>query len=143
MCFSVKFEDSDFDFLANKCSSNIPTDDRNSILLRFDPFLGIPVPIISGISSKVGATIEEETTNLNCFGGAAGAGAVAATVEEQSVGAIMSVDMKIENMTDIKTSLDDKQDYKMADLEKKVKNELWVPIFFFIIFFLCGGVGRR
>lgn len=113
----VTFEHSDFDFLENKRSSDILTDDRNSILLRFDPLLGVPVPVITAAATKLSATIEEETNNSNCFGAGAG-------VEEQ-IGdcAMTNVDMKIENMSDIKTSLDDKQDYKMAELDKKMKNE--------------------
>lgn len=116
LSFLVSFGYSDFDFLANKRSSDIPADDRDSLLLRFDPLLGVPVPVISA-PSKLISTIEEETNNSNCVG----AGAV---VEEQ-IGdcAMTNVDMKIENMSDIKTSLDDKQDYKMAELDKKMKNE--------------------
>lgn len=106
--FLVTFQDSDFDFLANKCSSNSSPDARNSVLLRFDPFLGTPVPLTGQI--KLGATIEEET-NSNCFG--------AGALVEQIGDSAMNGDMKIENIS----SLDEKLDYKMADLEKKVKNE--------------------
>lgn len=77
--------------------------------MRFDPFLGTPVPVISE-QTKLSVTIEEET-NSNSFG--------AGAVVEQVGDSMMNGDMKIENIS----SLDEKLDYKMADLEKKVKNE--------------------
>lgn len=59
---------SDFDFLLSKGSkSNFHSDCRDSLLLRFDPLVGAPVPIGSVIqpTSRLSVTEEEELVSVS------------------------------------------------------------------------------
>lgn len=44
---TVIFNPSDFDYLLTKGNNNTPVD-RSSLLLKFDPLLGVPVPVNQG-----------------------------------------------------------------------------------------------
>lgn len=56
---------SDFDFLLSKGCNSAPVDDRNSVLLRFDPLAGHPVPVNQSQVYNPNLPITEEEEDLN------------------------------------------------------------------------------
>ncbi|KAH8418510.1 hypothetical protein KR009_010844 [Drosophila setifemur] len=162
--FDVEFQDSagnqnlilnssDFDYLYTKGSNNAPID-RSSLLLKFDPLLGAPVPVnhphqqeqallnILGSNQNqnraLSPTLEEhETSGANqLFGIVASAKETAKkldykpTVDRTKKHAKMSVDVidndcnKTFDNSNLNTE-DKSHNYNnMDDLEKKIKNEV-------------------
>ncbi|KAH8340573.1 hypothetical protein KR059_001434 [Drosophila kikkawai] len=163
-CFDAEFQDgasnqniilnsSDFDYLYTKGSNNAPID-RSSLLLKFDPLLGAPVPVnlkqeqeqallnIRGSNQNqnnrvLSPTLEE----LETSGGNSQSFAVEVSAKEtakkldfkppvdRTKHAKMSVDVIDNdcNKTFDNSNLnkeDKSHNYNMDDLEKKIKNEV-------------------
>ncbi|XP_037940868.1 transforming acidic coiled-coil-containing protein 3 isoform X2 [Teleopsis dalmanni] len=129
---NVLFDAAAFDYLLSKGNTNIQ-ENRSSLLLKFDPLLGVPVATTSQQSvTTLSPTIEEEE---NCGEDTAAECAKVKPKEgsinkNETMSITMTKDIHVEN--DCKKSYDNsnsqsdvkQNDYQMDELEKKIKNEV-------------------
>lgn len=59
MFLAVVLNPSDFDYLLTKGNNNVPVD-RSSLLLKFDPLLGLPVPVFSQVGASGAAAAQQQ-----------------------------------------------------------------------------------